>query len=117
VYGLYFASLSPDGRRLVVGGFPGVAVIDARTGRVIATNTSIPTVWWLTLSPDGSRIAVTDSPVLSSGTAAGTLLMLDAHTLKPVQTLGHLDGDAYTALGFSPDGRGLRSGRTRVQPA
>jgi WD40 repeat protein len=110
VYGLYFVAASPDGRTLVVGGLPGVAVIDAHTGRVLATNTSIPTIWWLALSPDGKQIAVTDSPILSSGTAAGTLLMLDAHTLRTVRTLGHLNGDAYTALGFSPDGTRLAFG-------
>jgi WD40 repeat protein len=38
------------------------------------------------------------------------VMLLDARTLRPVRTLGALDGDAYTTVGFSPDGRRLAFG-------
>jgi WD40 repeat protein len=108
--GLFFTLISPDGRRLIVAGWPGVAVLDAGSGRVLATSTDIPTIWWITLTPDGRQIAVTDSPLWPSGGVAGTLELLNARTLRVTRTLGHLDGDAYTALGFSPDGTRLAYG-------
>jgi WD40 repeat protein len=109
--GLFFAVVSPDGRRLVVGGWPGVALIDAHTGRVLATNTRIPSIWWLALSADGRRIAVTDSPVWPSAGVAGSIDILDARTLRLARVVGpKLDGDAYTALAFSGDDTRLAFG-------
>jgi DNA-binding SARP family transcriptional activator/WD40 repeat protein len=108
--GFGFVRLSRDGRRLVVGGVPGVAVIDAASGRVLAATTHVPFVWSLDLSRDGRQIAVADSPPWPASVGAGKLMLLDARTLRRVRTLAPLEGDAYTTVGFSPDGRRLGFG-------
>jgi DNA-binding SARP family transcriptional activator/WD40 repeat protein len=109
--GLAFARLSPDARRLVVGGVPGVAVIDSASGRVLAASTKgLPFVWWMDLSRDGRQIAVADSPAWPASVGAGKVILLDARTLRPMRTLGALDGDSYTTVGFSPDGHRLAFG-------
>ena len=109
--GFFFVQVTPDGRRLVVAGIPGVAVVDARSGRVIAATTRIPFVYWMTLSLDGRRIAVTESPPYPASARSGQILLLDARTLRRTATVGpRLYGDAYTALAFSPDGSRLAFG-------
>lgn len=109
--GFFFEHLTPDGRRLVVAGLPGVAVIEARTGRLLAVSTKIPFVFQMALSPDGRRIAVTDSPPYPAEASSGSIALLDTRTLQRVATVGPaLDGDAYTAVAFSPDGTRLAFG-------
>src|SRR2546430_14744833 len=41
---------------------------------------------------------------------AGAIRLLDAASLRPLRTLARLEGDAFTAIGFSPDGRALAFG-------
>jgi WD40 repeat protein len=109
--GYYLVQVTPDGRRLIVGGVPGVAVVDSDSGRVIARTLSIPFVWDMRLSPDGTRIAVSDSPTWPAAIGSGQIALLDARTLRRVGTVGPaLDADAYTALAFSPDGGRLAYG-------
>ena len=109
--GFFFVQPTPDGHRLVVGGVPGVAVVDARNGRVLASTTSIPFIYWMALSPDGRLIAATQSPPYPAAARSGLIVLLDARTLRRVGTVGPpLDGDAYTALAFSPDGTRLAFG-------
>jgi WD40 repeat protein len=109
--GMFFVQVTPGGRRLLVGGIPGVALIDARSGRVIATTLRIPFTYWMALSPDGRRLAITDSPAWPSSAASGSIVLLDAGTLRRVGTVGPpLRGDAYTAVAFSPDGTRLAFG-------
>ncbi len=111
VNGLYFVRVTPDGQRLLVAGWPGVAAIDANTGRVVAADPRIPAVFWMTLSADGRQIAITDSPAWPSSGVGGSIELLRAPTLRLVRTIGpRLDGDAYTALAFSPDGGRLAYG-------
>jgi DNA-binding SARP family transcriptional activator/WD40 repeat protein len=103
-------ALSPDGRRLAVGGQPGIAVLDARDGRVLATNPDVPFLWGIAFSPDGRRIAAAQSPPYPSFSVAGAIRLFDAAGLRPLRTLAQLKGDAFTAIGFSPDGRTLAFG-------
>jgi DNA-binding SARP family transcriptional activator/WD40 repeat protein len=103
-------AVSPDGRRLAVGGVPGIAVLDARSGRVLATNPSIPWMWWFAFSPDGRTLAASESPAYPSHTIAGAIRLFDATSLRPLRTLARLEGDAFTTIGFSPDGRTLAYG-------
>jgi DNA-binding SARP family transcriptional activator/WD40 repeat protein len=108
--GTSYVALSPDGRRLAVGGVPGLAVLDARTGRVLATNASIPFMWGIAFSPDGRTIAASQAPSYPSFTVAGAIRLFDAASLRPLRTLARLEGAAFTAIGFSPDGRALAFG-------
>ena len=111
VGGYYLVQVTPDGRRLIVGGIPGVALVDSGSGRVIARTLGIPFVWDMRLSPGGQRIAVSGSPTWPAAIGSGHIALLDAHTLRRVGTIGPaLDADAYTALAFSPDGGRLAYG-------
>ena len=108
--GTYYVALSPDGRRLAVGGWPGIAVLDARSGRILATNASIPWMWGIAFSPDGRTIAASESPSWPSYTMAGAIRLFDSKSLRPLRTVARLEGGAFTAIGFSPDGRTLAFG-------
>lgn len=108
--GTSYVALSPDGRRLAVGGTPGIAVLDARSGRVLATNGSVPAMWGIAFSPDGRTIAASQSPPYPSFSVAGAIRLFAAASLRPLRTLARLEGDAFTAIGFSPDGRTLAFG-------
>jgi WD40 repeat protein len=108
--GTYYVAVSPDGRQLAIGGQPGIAVLDVNGGRVLASNTSIPAMWGIAFSPDGRTIAVAQSPPYPSFTIAGEVRLFDAATLRPRRTLARLEGDSFSAIGFSPDGRALAIG-------
>ncbi len=103
-------ALSPDGRRLAIGGQPGIAVLDVNTGRVLATNPDVPFVWGIVFRPDGRTIAAAESPPYPSFGMAGAIRLFNAAGLRPLRTLAQLKGDAFTAIGFSPDGRTLAFG-------
>jgi WD40 repeat protein/DNA-binding SARP family transcriptional activator len=108
--GTFYVAVSPDGRRLAVGGVPGIAVLDAKSGRVMAANASISNMWGIAFSPDGRTIAVSESPAWPSYTMAGAIRLFDSKSLRPLRTLAQLKGDTFTAIGFSPDGRTLAFG-------
>ncbi len=108
--GIYYVALSPGGRRLAVGGWPGIAVLDARSGRILATNASIPWMWGIAFSPDGRTIAASESPSWPSYTMAGAIRLFDSKSLRPLRTVARLQGGAFTAIGFSPDSRTLAFG-------
>jgi WD40 repeat protein len=108
--GLDVVALSPDGRRLAVGGYPGLALLDTSTGRVLATADQHSTVYWVAFSPDGSQLAVASGPDLPANANAGTIALLDPHTLAPRRVLRRIDGTTFTALAFSPDGTKLAYG-------
>ena len=108
--GTYCVAPSPDGTRLAIGGQPGIAVLDANSGRVLTTNPNIPSMWGIAFSPDGRTIAASQSPPYPSFTVAGAIRLFDAASLRPLRTLARREGDAFTAIGFSPDGRTLAFG-------
>jgi hypothetical protein len=51
--GFYFVALSRDGRRLTVGGYPGIALLGAATGRVLANAQTDRSLQGLAISRDG----------------------------------------------------------------
>jgi len=110
VFGLDIVALSPDGHRLAVGGWPGIALLDAKTGHVLATAKQHRTVWWLAFNPDGSELAAGTGPNFPATYNNGAVELLDARTLAPHRALAHLDGNTYTAVGFNADGTRLAYG-------
>jgi WD40 repeat protein len=114
-YGLWAVALSPDARRLAVGGQPGVAILDTSTGRVLATRTS-GWVWWVAFTPrDGRELGVATAPLAPAEYSAGSLLLLSSRTLRSVRTLVRLDGDAVTAFAFARDGGRVAFGTNEGQ--
>jgi len=103
-FGLDVVALSPDGSRIAVGGWPGLALLDATTGRVIATTDENRAVEWIAFSPDGSRLAVAASEFGPALFNDGTIALLDSRTLAPRRVLRHIDGNTFTAVAFSRDG-------------
>jgi WD40 repeat protein/DNA-binding SARP family transcriptional activator len=109
-FALTTVALSADGRRLAVGGFPGVALLDTATGRVLATADLHRTVWSVAFSPHGSRLAVASGPDSPAWGIGGTLALLDPRTLAPRKVLRSIDGSTFLAVAFSPDGTKLAYG-------
>lgn len=105
--GLYEVALSRDGRRLTVGGYPGIVVLDASTGRLLATAATNRTFSWLAPSPNGSLIAAAEGAAGSALTNEGSIVLLDAHRLAPLRTVARVSGTYFTSVAFSPDGSRL----------
>jgi WD40 repeat protein len=103
-------ALSPDGRRLAVGGWPGVALVDTASGRVLATADLHRTVWSVAFSADGSQLAVASGPDSPAFYVNGTITLLDPRTLAPHRVLKRIDGSTFLAVAFSPDGTKLAYG-------
>jgi WD40 repeat protein len=94
---------SPDGRRIVTGGYDQTLKIwDANSGAEIMTLTGHEgPIQSVAISPDGRRIA--------SGGRDKTIRVWDATTGQEVRTLtGH--EDIVCAVAFSPDGSKIASG-------
>jgi WD40 repeat protein/DNA-binding SARP family transcriptional activator len=108
--GLYYVVLSTDGRRLTVGGFPGIVVLDASSGRLLATAATNRTISWLAPSPDGSLIVAAEGGPGSALVNEGWIVLLDAHTLAPRRIVARVSGSWLTAAAFSPDGSRLAYG-------
>jgi DNA-binding SARP family transcriptional activator/WD40 repeat protein len=88
---------APDGRRFVVGAKDGsVRTLDDDAQIITQATVSTDMISGLDYSSDGSRIAVSD--------VAGSVQLLDSHTLTPVGHAVHFTG--YGAdLTMAPDGR------------
>jgi WD40 repeat protein len=108
--GLDVVALSRDGRRVAVGGFPGLALLDTATGRVLATAYLHRTVWWVAFSPHGSQLAVASGPELPGAYDDGTIALLDPRTLATRRVLRRIDANTFTTVAFSPDGTKLAYG-------
>jgi WD40 repeat protein/DNA-binding SARP family transcriptional activator len=108
--GLNVVALSPDGRRLAVGGSPGLALLDAATGRVLATADLHRTVFWVAFSPNGSQLAVASGAALPGSYDDGTIALLDPRTLAVQRVLRRIYGNTFTAVAFSPGGTRLAYG-------
>ena len=102
--GVYEVALSRDGRRLTVGGYPGIVVLDASNGRLLATAATNRTFSWLAPSPNGSLIAAAEGAAGAGLGNEGSIVLLDAHTLAPLRTVARVSGSWFTAVAFSPDG-------------
>ena len=100
-------ALSPDGQRLAVAAFRGVALLDATSGRVLATGEKNRIVAQVAFSPDGMQLAATE-PALSNN--AGEILLLDGHTLESQATVARLRGGIFVSVAFSQDGGRLAYG-------
>jgi WD40 repeat protein len=107
--GLYVVALSPGGRRVAVGGDPGLALLNTATGRVLATADLHRTVFAVAFSPDGSKLAVASGPDTGSFDE-GTIALLNPRTLAVRRVVRRIDGNTFTAVAFSPDGTKLAYG-------
>ena len=101
-------AFSPDGKRLVVGGSPGLAEFDVTTGRVLATAEARSDIISATFSPDGSTIALAASA--TSGRVDSTTLLVDARTLKQHGPPLFHSPSASDAVAFAPDGQRVAFG-------
>jgi WD40 repeat protein len=108
--GLWYVVLSRDGRRLAVGGLDGIVLLDASSGRLLATTATNRTISWLAPSPDGSAIVAAEGGAGSAMSNEGWIVLLDAKTLAPRRTLARVSGNWFTAVAFSPDGSRLAYG-------
>jgi WD40 repeat protein/tetratricopeptide (TPR) repeat protein len=103
-------AFSPDGTRIVIGGFrdqnsagADVKVVDARTGKtLVLLRANRGAVHCVAFSRDGTRIA--------TGGSDGTVFVWDAQTgnPRPFELKGH-SGDV-NSVDFSPDGTRVVSG-------
>jgi WD40 repeat protein len=109
-YVLTCVALSPDGRRLAVGGYPGLALLDTATGRVLATADLHRTVFWVAFSPHGSALAVASGPNPPASTTKGSIALLDPRTLAVRRVLRRIDGNTFQSVAFSPNGSKLAYG-------
>ncbi|HEY1375223.1 MAG TPA: protein kinase [Gemmataceae bacterium] len=95
-------AVTPDGRRLIVGGFPS-RVFDAATGEVVR---ELPTADAVAVSPDGERVALGFTDWLAGG--VGEVRIVDLATGNVVSR-GRGHTEHLRAVAFSPDGRTVAS--------
>jgi WD40 repeat protein/serine/threonine protein kinase len=95
---VWYAALSPDGRRLITAGREGAARIwDMGLGKeLLPPLEHKDAVWWAGFSPDGSQVLTASKD--------GTACIWDANTHQPlIPPVEHKGGVRSAA--FSPDGR------------
>jgi DNA-binding beta-propeller fold protein YncE len=98
-------AFSPDGRRVAVGGYKEVRIVDAARGTVATWRGPLALMRAVAWSPDGRLLAAAGGLPLQSG----EVVVFDAATGERLRTLtGHTD--AINAVAFSPDGSLLASG-------
>ncbi len=100
--GVWAVAWSPDGTRLLTGGYGGAQVWDAATAEPLHRLTGhTGGVWAVAWSPDGTR--------LLTGGEDSTVRVWDAATAEPLHQLtGHTGG--VWAVAWSPDGTRLLTG-------
>jgi WD40 repeat protein len=96
-------AFSPDGRRLLVTGYPGIGIFHLKTGRLLTAVRNIE-VDRASYSPDGKLILATEQSSPGGGSANFTADILDARTLAHRDTLYSSGYYVLTSAGFSPGG-------------
>ncbi len=115
VYSTNDINFSHDGKRLALAGNYGILIYDIQRSRKNVQVSYKPIKlrehqgrgWRVAFSPDGK--------LLASANATGTLYLWDAKTEKLLRTIE--DGPEYSSFGclaFSPDGRIIATGGSRV---
>ena len=99
-------AFSPDGKLLAVGGYKDVQLLDAASGKVLATLTDhADVVRALAFSPDGTKLAAAGGLPARSGEIK--IWDLQSHRLLETMT-GHKD--CIYSVAVSPDGKLVTSG-------
>jgi WD40 repeat protein len=96
-------AFSPDGRRLVVTGYPGIGIFALKTGRLLAAVPGVE-VDRASYSPDGKLIVATEQPNQGDASSRFTVDILDARTLAHRETPYSSDFYVLSSAAFSPDG-------------
>jgi WD40 repeat protein len=94
-------AFQPGGRLLAVATEPGVALLDARTGRRRGAPLDVAGATAITFSPDGSRLAL--------GTADGAVEVWDV-ARNVLDYRSNVSGFTVFDVDFSPDGKILVAG-------
>jgi WD40 repeat protein len=99
-------AFSPDGKLLAVGGYKDVQLMDAATGKVVATLSGhADVVRALAFTPDGAKLAAAGGLPARSG----EIKVWDVQTHRLLETRsGHKD--CIYSVAISPDGKLLASG-------
>jgi len=99
-------AFSPDGKLLAVGGYKDVQLMDAATGKVVATLSGhADVVRALAFTPDGAKLAAAGGLPARSG----EIKVWDVQTHRLLETMsGHKD--CIYSVAISPDGKLLASG-------
>jgi WD40 repeat protein len=96
-------AFSPDGKRLVVTGYPGLGVFDLKTGRLLAALRATEADRAV-FSPDGSLILATTQPGPADTNPSFKVETYDARTLAHRDTPYSSDYSVLSSASFSPDG-------------
>jgi WD40 repeat protein len=106
--GKAFGAAEPNrtGHRLLVWasilGPNGVSLVDAKSGETRLAALADHYVLDAAFSPDGRTVVVADAGEVTGN--GGRIVLLAAHTLKPMRTLGQTVGDSYSGVAFDATG-------------